>query len=231
MISRRAKAMFYAVAGPAMSLNAWRWRRLRRWPSSTRAHLGPGQSNYVKGWVNVDANCLTAKIDIWANLAERLPFPSESLDAVYSHHVIEHLPNLPEHFAELFRCLRPGGVFRVGGPNGEAAIKKYLDRDVEWFSDFPERRLSIGGKLDNFIFCRGEHLTILTPPYLEELALAAGFDGISILRPRETGHPERFGSEIMSLEYEDTPNAPHTILIEGIRPFAQEAGLKSSAIA
>lgn len=30
--------------------------------------LGPGQKNYIDGWVNVDANFVTAKIDIWADI-------------------------------------------------------------------------------------------------------------------------------------------------------------------
>ena len=73
-----------------MALNAWRHRNFSaRAGQTVRVHLGPGQKNYLPGWVNVDANFLTAKIDVWANLADPLPFPDASVDAIYSHHVIE----------------------------------------------------------------------------------------------------------------------------------------------
>jgi SAM-dependent methyltransferase len=203
-----------------MRVNAWRWRILSpRSNKPMRAHLGPGQNNYIPGWVNVDANLLTAKVDIWANLSDGLPFRANSLDAVYSHHVIEHLPDLHFHFRELFRCLRPGAAFRVGGPHGDMAMRKYVAEQLDWFSDFPEKRDSLGGRLENFIFCRGEHLTILTPSYLQEIAIRAGFTDLRIVQPNtETSYPQVFGLEVLKLESESTPDAPHTLLMEGIKP-------------
>ena len=57
MISRRLKATFYTLCGPVMALNAWRHRNFSaRVGQTVRVHLGPGQKNYLPGWVNVDAN-------------------------------------------------------------------------------------------------------------------------------------------------------------------------------
>lgn len=220
MISRRLKATFYTLCGPVMALNAWRHRNFpARRAVPVRVHLGPGQKNYLPGWVNVDANFLTAKIDVWANLADGLPFPDASVDAFYSHHVIEHLPDLATHFRELSRCLKPGGVFRVGGPHGDMAMRKYVEGASAWFSDFPDKRESLGGRLENYIFCRGEHLTILTPSFLQEVATQAGLGQVTAVRPKtETLHPEHFGPEVLGLEWEATPEAPHTLLVEGIKP-------------
>ncbi|MCX8090760.1 MAG: class I SAM-dependent methyltransferase [Verrucomicrobiae bacterium] len=203
-----------------MRLNAWiykRWRAPRA--GVVRVHLGPGQRNYLKGWINVDANMFTGKCDVWANLEDGLPFRDQTVDAIYSHHVIEHLSNLDFHFKEMFRILKRGGVFRVGGPNGDAAIRKYLEQDTAWFSDFPVSRHSIGGRLENFIFCRGEHLTILTPSFLNELAVQAGFGEVSVAEPcRTTRYPQHFGEAVLRLEWESTPDTPHTLIVEGCKP-------------
>src|SRR6516164_6752748 len=123
MLSRFAKATFYVVAGPFMSVNGTLYRHLRSPRSGVhKVHLGPGQNNYLPGWINVDANMFTAKCDVWTDFASRLPFNDGTVDAIYSHHVVEHLPDLGAHFREAYRCLKLGGVYRVGGPNGDSAI-------------------------------------------------------------------------------------------------------------
>ena len=203
-----------------MRLNGWirrHFRAPRAGSGGVRVHLGPGQRNYLQDWINVDANFVSAKIDVWADLRNPLPFPDASVDAFYSHHVIEHLPDarLPFHFAEMYRCLKPGGVIRVGGPNGEMAAKKLIERDIAWFSDFPDNRASVGGRYANFILCRGEHLTILTPSYLTEIAEGAGFQGVVVCRPvTETNYPNRIDQQVLDQEWESTPDEPHTLLIE-----------------
>src|SRR5687767_9295287 len=120
MLSRAAKAAFYASAGPLMKVNGWIYRAVRApRKAPIRVHLGPGQKNYIDGWVNVDANMFTARCDVWADLRHPLPFRDATVEALYSHHVVEHLPDLDSHFREAFRCLSPGSTYRVGGPNGD----------------------------------------------------------------------------------------------------------------
>ena len=220
MLSRSTKAAFYSLAGPFMRLNGGWHRRFFSPAGTVRVQLGPGQKNYLQGWINVDANKFTGKCDIWANLADGIPLPDASVDALYSHHVIEHLPDLQGHWREVSRVLKPGGVFRIGGPNGDAALRMYLDGRAEWFSDFPDNRRSIGGRLENFIFCRGEHLTILTPSYLEELAGDAGLTDLRVVKPvTETGYPALFDAKVMELEWESTSEMPHTLILEGAKPL------------
>jgi predicted SAM-dependent methyltransferase len=219
MISRRAKATFFAFAGPWMKLNGVLYRIFRAPRSGTvKVHLGPGQRNYLEGWINVDANRFTGKCDVWADLRNRLPFRSGTVDAVYSHHVVEHLPDLPGHFRDVLRCLKPGGVYRVGGPNGDSAIRKFVENDHGWFSDFPDNRETIGGRFENFVFCRQEHLTILTASFLEEILTQAGFERVRTLKPvLETGHPELF-RECLAKEEESDFDVPHTLIVEAVKP-------------
>ncbi|HEY1048843.1 MAG TPA: methyltransferase domain-containing protein [Prosthecobacter sp.] len=229
MISRQAKALFYLSVGPIMRFNGLLYRLFRAPATRNRervlVQLGPGQRCYLEGWINVDANMFTARCDVWSDISGKLPFKDESVDAVYSHHVIEHLPDLHAHFQQLFRVLKPGGVFRVGGPNGDAAMREYLAGNKAWFSDFPDNRSSIGGRFENLIFCRREHLTILTPSYLEEIASGLGFEDLRFIAPiTETGFPEIFDSKVMAHEWESTPESPHTLLMEGRKPSSVKAG-------
>jgi len=218
MLSRASKAAFYACAGPAMDVSSQLYRILRAPRSGHhKVHLGPGQRNYLQGWINVDANVFTGKADVWADLRKPLPFHNTTIDAFYSHHVVEHLPNLASHFAEVARCLKPGGSYRVGVPNGDAAIAMFSAGRSDWFSDFPDSRKSVGGRLENFIFCRGEHLTILTESYLRELLADAGFEDIQLCRPTlDTRKPDLFG-ECLRLEFESDIAMPHTLLLEATR--------------
>ena len=221
MISRALKETFYRSMGVPMRVNGWVYRTFRA-PASgvVKVHLGPGQQKYLPGWVNVDANFISAKIDVWADIRNRLPFRDNTVDAFYSHHMIEHLPDnkLVFHFAEMFRCLKPGGAIRVGGPDSENAARKFVEGDINWFGDFPDPHPSLGGKFTNFIICRGEHLTVLTESYLKEVAAAAKFVNVARCRPiDDTRHGELF-ADAMRTEWEPTPDTPHTLLIEADKP-------------
>jgi len=218
MLSRSAKASFYKAVGPFMWLNGSIYRGMRAPRSGFhKVHLGPGQKNYLQGWINVDANMFTGKCDVWTDFTRRLPFRADSIDAIYSHHVIEHLPDLDRHFAEAYRCLKGGGIYRVGGPNGDGAIKKFNQGEFQWFSDWPEKRQSIGGRLNNFILCRNEHLAILTESYLRELMEVAGFRRIVTCKPTlETSRPDIF-APCLGFEHENDFDTPHTLLLEGTK--------------
>ena len=218
MINRSAKLLYYGLLSGPMRANAFLYRQFRQNGSSIKAHLGCGQKNYLAGWVNVDANFLTAKIDLWANLEHGLPFGDTSVEKIYSFHVIEHLPDstLADHFREMYRVLIPGGMIRVGGPHIDNACLKLIEGDKKWFPEFPDKHDSIGGKFTNFVFCRNEHLTALTRSYLQELALGAGFKDLHFCAPvAETVY---FDQDVLTTEYEDDPVCPHSILLEARKP-------------
>lgn len=219
MISRKSKELFYSVLGPVMKLNGFFYKTFRA-PSQNnnsvvKVHLGPGQEKYIEGWINVDANIFSGKADLWADLRNPLPFADNSVDVFYSHHVIEHLPNLEKHLSELYRCLKPNGKIRIGVPHGGNAIKKYMENDHDWFIKFPDERRSIGGKLENFLFCRQEHLTIMTYSFLEELLTDAKFKNIKEGRPLKSDrYPDLIDSKSISKEWEGDPLCSITLIVE-----------------
>ena len=215
MLSRRVKALFYSLTGPVMAANGMRHRWGALPKGMARAQLGPGQKNYIEGWINCDANIFTGKADRWIDLRNPLPFPDGSLDAVYSHHVVEHLPDMDAHFRDVLRILKPGGVYRVGGPDADEAIARYQASDLDWLGIWPDERRSGGGRLSNFLFCRGEHVALLTADFLRELLEDAGFASADRSAPRESHHPALFADVF---PFEEAPSAhPGTVIVEGIK--------------
>lgn len=222
MISRELRDLCYTVMRLPMRLNAAFYKTFRApRAGEVKVHLGPGQKNYIDSWINLDANFITARIDVWADLTNPLPFRDATVDAFYSHHVIEHLPDpvIASLFKEMYRCLKPGGMIRVGGPDGDTAIRKFLENDKAWFGDWPDKRRSIGGRFANFIFCRGEHVTMLSRSYLTELASDANFANVVFCAPvSETSHPSLIDEHVLGKEEESSPNAPHTLIMEAVKP-------------
>ncbi len=218
MLSYTAKRIYFFAASPLMRLNGLAYRTFRQPKNPIKVHLGPGQRNYIDGWLNVDANMFTAKADLWTDFMYSLPFRNTSIESIYSHHVVEHIREdlVQRHFNEMFRVLIPGGTIRVGGPNSDSAVKKYLQGDLFWFSDYPRKYSSIGGKLVNFIYCANEHLIALTPSYLEELMGSAGFTDIKFCTP--TKDSQYFGRDVLDKESESDFEFTHTLIVEGRKP-------------
>ena len=218
MITRDLKAAYYIAFRYPMRINGLLYKKFRCPRSGLKVQLGPGQKNYIHGWINVDANLISAKCDVWTDFTQELPFPDASVDLIYSHHVIEHLADakLLRHFWELHRVLRSGGGIRIGVPHLGSACRKYIEGDKSWFSDFPDKRQSIGGRFTNFIFCRGEHLTALDESYLTELAVQAGFTDVSFCLPSKETTLAALGlnEDVLSKEWESDFSCPHTLIME-----------------
>jgi predicted SAM-dependent methyltransferase len=218
MIPFWVKRAYYAAFRIPMFVNGAIYRAFRQPKEPISVQLGCGMEHYLPGWVNVDGNIFSSRPDVWANLLDGLPFRDSSVKVFYSHHVIEHLPDrfLPEHFRDMYRCLVPGGAIRVGGPDMANACRKFIDGDLDWFSVHPVARKSIGGRLTNFIFCDGEHLSALTESYLTELASDAGF--VDVRRCSPVRESSVVGQDVLSGEWESDFEVPHTLLIEARKP-------------
>lgn len=105
-----------------------------------------------QGWINTDSslNMLVQRIPllrtvlpkllhrrvyesgsvVYMNLAKPWArFAADSVDVVYSSHVLEHLPmhSAALFLDEAFRCLTPGGVIRVVVPDLYRLCRNYVD--------------------------------------------------------------------------------------------------------
>lgn len=64
------------------------------------------------------------------SLEQALPFPDEAFDGIYCFHTIEHLnPASNERFVRnVYRLLKPGGIYRVATPDLEFLATEYLQQ-------------------------------------------------------------------------------------------------------
>lgn len=64
--------------------------------------------------------------DIEHNLNSRLPFADNSIEKIQSQDVIEHIPydNNVNILDDVYRCLKPGGIFRLSAPDYGSPILK-----------------------------------------------------------------------------------------------------------
>ncbi len=81
MVSRRIKATYYFVMRGPMWLSGRYYRHIRQPAEPISVHLGPGQQEHrqLERWVSVDANMISARPTVWANLLDGLPFRDDSV--------------------------------------------------------------------------------------------------------------------------------------------------------
>lgn len=71
--------------------------------------------------------------DIVASITDMSPVPTDSVDAVYSHHNIEHVfaHEVPLALAEFLRVLRPGGEVLIATPDMQSVARAIADGRLE----------------------------------------------------------------------------------------------------
>ena len=77
--------------------------------NNTIIELGPGTKRKYKDSITIDRVEIDG-VDIVANLDEGFSYiPDNSVDLIYSRHVLEHVLDLELIFSEVHRILKPGG--------------------------------------------------------------------------------------------------------------------------
>lgn len=99
-----------------------------------------------------------------------MPFEAESVDIFYTSHTIEHLNNdcAQYLFEEVYRCLRPEGVFRVTCPDMEIQYRAYARGDSSFWPQPSPWNTNLSSIADRFM----EHFaTILVGVHRSRLNL------------------------------------------------------------
>jgi predicted SAM-dependent methyltransferase len=171
-----------------------------------KLNIGCGLSS-CDGWINYDGslkvklqrlkiigpffNLIKPKFPknvYYADVTTKIPRQSNSVDIIYTSHMLEHL-SLEEFVLalnEIYRLLKPGAVFRSVMPDLEHSIKAYLaNTNSEASSDFL-REIDLGievkpkGIISNIssLFSNSKHLWIWDYKSLYDQLEKAGFTNI-----------------------------------------------------
>jgi predicted SAM-dependent methyltransferase len=103
---------------------------------NAKLNFGPGK-NWIKpgsDWYSVDIDPELGDVVVDFQKFETLPFKNNSIHCVYGSHVFEHISIFKSQivFNEIYRVLKPGGVFRLILPDAEKSIKEYLNGNQEF---------------------------------------------------------------------------------------------------
>lgn len=83
-------------------------------------------NRYDKQWTNLDFSSNNEYVQE-CDLRKRLPFEDNSVEVIYSSHMLEHFPKneAPSFVQECYRILKPKGLIRMVVPDLEQLIKNY----------------------------------------------------------------------------------------------------------
>lgn len=145
-----------------------------------RLEIGAGRKRGIGGWITLDQNL---GCDLTWDLRVGLPFPDNSLQSIYSSHVLEHLPfiDLCKLLKRCHAALKPGGDFSVCVPNARRYIEAYLGgkRLLEKERTYPPGLCNTDSLIDqvNYIayMGRGEHAYMFDEENLINILKMAGF--------------------------------------------------------
>lgn len=146
-----------------------------------KLHLGCGP-NLLKGWHNHDRD---------VDLTEPLPWQDDSCAFVFCEHVLEHLdcPRALVLMDEVYRVLRPGGVFRLAVP----CMERFFERAQ------PEHLVALARRgyceptrisATRRIILSHEHRSWYTQELLLLLLGLAGFASAETVALNESRHPQ-----------------------------------------
>lgn len=177
-------------------------RELRRVAASgdIRLHLGCG-FEHKPGWTNIDL--VGASADIYWDLRRGIPFPRNSVNAIFHEHLLEHLPmTVGLRFTdECYRVLAPGGVLRVVVPDAGMLIRKYVAGDASMTEHAPTGLISVQS-----MFYDWGHVAMYDAETLSDLLKAAGFGDVE---------QREFGKSWLDDAPDSESRAAESLYIEG----------------
>ncbi len=144
--------------------------------SISKLHIGCGNI-YINNWTNIDI-LKTGATDLIADITNLHGIPDNSVDQIYSCHVLEHFEfaKIRPILSEWHRILKPSGELRLSVPDLDAITKIYQDNlpHFQIPGHEPWIALIYGGQKDEYDF----HKTGFNFCWLKFLLEGIGFDQI-----------------------------------------------------
>lgn len=133
---------------------------------------------------------------IWANATKHIPLPDNSVEALYTSHMIEHLDReeVKAFLREAHRVLAPNGIIRIVVPDLKKFVDQYMaEGDADAFVERTmlalQRSKTPLERLRYWIVGDRHHLWMYDGPSVARLLAAMGFREPRILEPGSTAIP------------------------------------------
>ena len=172
------------------------------------------------GWIATDVSWRSPH---YLDVTRPWPIASNSVDAIFSDNVIEHLSLVEARiaFREAVRVLRPGGIMRAVTPDVGALVDLYLrgpDAAAPLRAELVDEGYSVAHQVDVLRFAfqdDGHHEGYLWDrDALHSELLAAGFSQIEFARPGESSHPVLRGLDVRT----GVPLANAMLAADAVKP-------------
>ena len=159
----------------------------------------------------------------YANASRRIPHGSETVDSIYSSHMIEHLDRheAASFLAECRRVLKPGGVLRLSAPNLRWSVLEYAEngRADEFVAQLQfdlDRPRGAVGKLRQLVSGGRGHRWMYDGASLQRLVADAGFWDVEVVPAGETRRAAPGGLDLREREIE-------SVYVEANRPLLTQS--------
>jgi predicted SAM-dependent methyltransferase len=151
--------------------------------NSIKINIGSGSVRGINGWITLD---LSDNADIFWNLNQKMPFPDNSVDMIYSSHLFEHFlyPKIIEIMGDCYRILKPDGVFSIAVPNARLYIEGYFDKSFNPLpQDIYQPAFHYNSRIDfiNYTaYMGGEHKHMFDEENLLAILRKVGFKNVEL---------------------------------------------------
>lgn len=192
-----------------------------------RLHLGAGTGGGMPGWLNTDidpSRWPTVKLDA----TKPFPLPTDSFDAVFTEHMIEHIPLAAGQYmlGESYRVLKPGGILRVATPDLARIVALYgsASEAHQKYLQWSLRHVGLPGGLPpdviviNSLFHDHGHRFLYDEATLTSVLRTAGFVDIVRYAPGQSDRPEYRNLELHHLAIGHDANNFETLLLQARKP-------------
>jgi predicted O-linked N-acetylglucosamine transferase (SPINDLY family)/predicted SAM-dependent methyltransferase len=150
-------------------------------PAAPLRKLHIGGRGPAPGWELMNAR-EAAGVDHVGNANDLSRFADNSLDVIYSSHVLEHLDyqdEIARTLKDWLRALKPGGLVQISVPDLAVLARLLGDNRLDKAQRFQVMRMIFGGHTHAYDY----HQTGLTEEFLSDFLQQAGFVQIERVRP------------------------------------------------
>lgn len=149
-----------------------------------KLQIGCGK-NILPGWLNCDFAPSSPQA-VYLDATSRFPLADESVDFIFSEHMIEHVPYAAGQrmLRECFRVLKPGGTIRISTPNLRniaSLMSEPLTQEKQFYirtatdKYIPDNSRYLPGFVMNNFYWDFMHYFIYDPETLTQAFETAGF--------------------------------------------------------